>query len=123
MAINDFVSALRNSQVQVHIWHNQVEGPSSFSAHKAMGSYYEEIGEKIDGLVESIQGVYPRIKDYKSVDFFNFESIDKVILYFKGLYDFVQKERANIQQESWVQNQVDEIAELIASTLYKLSLK
>jgi len=121
--IQDFVSVLRNSQVQVHIWHNQVDGASSFSAHMALGGYYEEIADLVDGLVESIQGVYPRIKGYKSVEYFDFESVDKVVLYFKGLYDYVQRERLNVPQETWVQNQIDNVAELIASTLYKLSLK
>ena len=35
----------------------------------------------------------------------------------------IQKDRENIYQESWVQNQVDEIAQLFAETLYLLSLK
>ena len=44
--------------------------------------------------------------------------------YFRGLYDFVQKNRSTLpQQETWVQNQIDEIVQLIAETLYQLSLK
>jgi hypothetical protein len=40
------------------------------------------------------------------------------------LYEFVQKNRATIPyQETWVENQIDNIAELIAETLFLLSLK
>ena len=71
----------------------------------------------------SVQGVYPRIGSYtlsSTVDWN--EGVSTT--YFKGLYDFVQKNRATLpQQETWVQNQIDEIAQLIAETLYQLSLK
>jgi hypothetical protein len=43
--------------------------------------------------------------------------------YFKGLYGFVQEHRKMVYQETWIQNQIDEIAQLIAETLYQLSLK
>jgi hypothetical protein len=118
--IQDFISVLRNSSPQAHIFHNQT---TSFSEHMALGGYYEEILDKVDGLVESIQGIYPRIQQYKSAQYKDWVSTDNTIMYFKALYEYVQSERKTIYQESWVQNQVDEIAALIASTLYKLSLK
>lgn len=119
-SIQEFVSILRNSSPQAHIFHNQT---TSFSEHMALGGYYEEILNKIDGLVESIQGVYPTIVQYKSGQYKDWVSTDNTIQYFKALYNYVQSERKTIYQESWVQNQVDEVSELISSTLYKLSLK
>jgi hypothetical protein len=119
--IQDFISALRNSSPQAHIFHHQTD---SFAEHMALGGYYEEILDHVDGLVESIQGVYPRIVDYKPAPQYpNWVSTEVTIQYFKALYSYVQTERKNIYQETWVQNQIDTIAELIASTLYKLSLK
>lgn len=122
--INDFVSVLRNSQVQVHIWHNQTQGPSSFSAHKALEEYYTSIGEHIDELVESVQGIYGIVVDYKPApSYLNYSSVEEASAYFKTLYDYIQKERANCYQESWIQNQIDEIAQLVASIIFKLTLK
>jgi len=43
--------------------------------------------------------------------------------YYKELYLYIQTERKTIYQESWVQNQIDEIAQLIGKTLYLLTLK
>jgi hypothetical protein len=118
--IQDFVSILRNSQPQAHIFHNQTE---SFAEHMATGAYYEGIGEKIDELVESIQGVYPRIKGYKAGNYSDWVSTENTIVYFRALYTLIEAERKTICQESYIQNQIDEIVALIASTLYKLSLK
>jgi hypothetical protein len=53
----------------------------------------------------------------------DYKSSEQVVKYFKSLYKTIQEERKEIYQESWVQNQVDEIATLIAETLYLLSLK
>ena len=120
MDINEFVSVLHQSKQQAITWHHQT---TSFSEHKALNNYYDEIVEHIDGLVESIQGVYPRITSYTLSNPVDWTEGGSTI-YFKGLYDYVQKNRTTIpQQESWVQNQIDNIAELIAETLYLLSLK
>jgi hypothetical protein len=119
MEINEFLSPLKQSFEQAVVWHHQT---TSFSEHKALNNYYDEILERLDGLVESIQGVYPRIGSYTlspTVDW----SEGVSTTYFKALYAFVQEHRKMIYQESWVQNQIDNIAELIASTLYQLSLK
>ena len=123
MEINQFISTLHQSKQQAITWHHQTKGPGSFSEHKALNNYYDEIVELIDGLVESIQGIYPRIESYTLSNPVNWTEGGSTI-YFKGLYDFVQTNRKTIpQQETWVQNQIDEVAELIADTLYQLSLK
>jgi hypothetical protein len=120
MEINQFISTLHQSKQQAIVWHHQT---TSFSEHKALNFYYEEIVELIDGLVESIQGIYPRIGAYTLSNPVDWKEGGSTI-YFKGLYDFVQKNRSTIpQQETWVQNQIDEVAQTIADTLYQLSLK
>lgn len=119
MEINQFVSTFKQSFEQSVVWHHQT---TSFSEHKALNNYYDEIIPLLDGLVESVQGIYPRIVSYtlsNPVDWS--EGISTT--YFKGLYDYVQKHRTMIYQETWIQNQIDEIAQLIAETLYQLSLK
>lgn len=120
MELNQFISTLKQSFEQSVVWHHQT---TSYSEHKTLNNYYEEIIPLLDGLVESYQGLYPRIGSYTLVNPVDWN--DGVsATYFKGLYEFVQKNRALIPcQESWFQNQIDEIAQLIAETLYKLSLK
>ena len=53
----------------------------------------------------------------------DFKDVEQVIAYFKAVYEMVQTERKGLYSESWTQNQIDEIAQLVAETLYKLTLK
>lgn len=116
----NFISTLNSCKQQSIFWHNQT---SSYSEHKTLNMFYDEILEILDGLVESVAGIYGRPVDYTGHDPENYVSNEQVMTYFKKVYDYVQTERQNIYQETWVQNQVDEIAELVARTLYLLTLK
>jgi len=112
----NMVSVLLHSQTQVHIFHLQTK---SFSEHKALQKYYEEIDGLVDGIIESYQGKYEIIKNYDSVKTEDYKSLDQVINYFKSLDTMIEKVRKNVK-ESFIQNQIDTVQELIYSTLYKL---
>lgn len=116
----DLVYCLKQSNEQAIVWHHQT---NSFSVHKALNNYYDEIVERVDGLVESVSGIYGRPTGYELVNPVDYQSPEQVIAYFQALYKEVQSERQVTFQESWIQNQIDNIAELIAETLYLLSLK
>ena len=47
------------------------------------------------------------------------EIITNPLQYFKNLYNTIQTERVSIK-ESFLQNQIDEMSQLIAHTLYRL---
>ena len=112
----NMVSVLLHSQTQVHIFHLQTK---SFSEHKALQKYYEEIDGLVDGIIESYQGKYEVIKNYDSAKTEDYKSLDQVINYFKSLDTMIEKVRKNVK-ESFIQNQIDTVQELIYSTLYKL---
>jgi len=116
----DLVYCLKQSNEQAIVWHHQT---TSFSVHKALNNYYDEIVERIDGLVESVSGIYGRPTGYELVNPVDYQSVEQVIAYFQALYQEVQTERTKVFQDTWVQNQLDNVAELIASTLYLLTLK
>lgn len=116
----DLIYCLKQSNEQAIVWHHQT---TSFSVHKALNNYYDEIVERIDGLVESVSGIYGRPMGYELVNPVDYQSVEQVITYFQALYTEVQTERMVTYQETWVQNQIDNVSELIASTLYLLSLK
>ena len=115
-----FISALKHSKEQSIIFHHNTD---SFSEHKALNIYYEEIVELIDGLVESAQGIYPKITGYMNEPFVDWQSTATTIQYFKDLYDFIATSRTQVFPESWLQQQIDSIAELAAHTIYMLNLK
>jgi hypothetical protein len=112
----DMVSILLHSQTQVHIFHLQTK---SYSEHKALQRYYEGIGALVDGIIESYQGKYDVVTGYNSIKTEEYKSSEQVIKYFKALDSMVEKNRKSVK-ESFLQNQIDTVQELIFSTLYKL---
>lgn len=115
----DMVSTLLHSRTQAHVFHLQTKSQSSFAEHMALGGYYDEIGDHIDGIVESFQGKYDIVKNYDTMDIENYSGKDQLISYFRGLDDMIEEKRKGIK-ESYLQNQIDTIQQLIFSTLYKL---
>jgi len=115
----DFISNLHSCKQQSIVWHHQTD---SYAAHKALNIFYDEILKNY-GLVESVSGVYGRPEGYTVHDLVDYTDVAQVQDYFKKLYAYVEAERKNIYQESWIQNQIDNISELVASTSYLLTLK
>lgn len=117
--IGDFtemMSLLLHSQTQVHTFHLQTE---SYSEHKALQNYYEGIDGLVDGLVESFQGKYGILKGYKSMDMNDWKSTESTTDYLKQLCERVIELR-DCCEDSYIQNQIDNVCELINSTTYKL---
>jgi len=112
----NMVSTLLHSQTQVHIFHLQTK---SYSEHKALQGYYEGIDKLVDGIIESYQGKYDLVKNYDSAKTEDYKSVDQVINYFKSLDSMIEKVRKGVK-ESFIQNQIDTVQELIYSTIYKL---
>ena len=114
----DFLSILRNSSPQVHIFHNQTK---VYSEHVALGGYYDDVLDIIDRIAETYTALYGEIEGYTSMPYRDYVSKEETINYFKALYQYVQDNRS-IFKESFIQNIVDELSELIAQTLFRLSL-
>ena len=115
-SFKDMVSILLHSQTQVHIFHLQTK---SYSEHKALQGYYEGIDALVDGIIESYQGKYDVVTGYNSIKTEDYKSSEQVVKYFKALDSMVEKNRKSVK-ESFLQNQIDTVQELIFSTLYKL---
>lgn len=115
----EMVCSLLHSQTQVHIFHLGVTGSGSYAAHKALQGYYEGIDALVDGIIESYQGKYGLLTNYKSYKNESFKSIKQTINYLKGLNDMIDDKR-DCCDDSFIQNQIDTVQELIFSTLYKL---
>ena len=112
----EMVSILLHSQTQVHIFHLQTK---SYAEHKALQGYYEGIDTLVDGIIESYQGKYDVITQYNSIKNVDYQSNEQIIKYFKDLDAMIEKNRKGVK-ESFIQNQIDTVQELINSTVYKL---
>jgi len=114
MNYGEFLLTLMHSSTNTQILHRQTK---SYAEHKALRRFYEEIIPLVDSLTESIQGLEGEIIEYP-VDYYGPASSGLEEL--SSLKDYVADERVNLPAASEIQNIVDEIADLINSTLYKL---
>jgi len=119
-SIVEIVSYFNNAKQQAIVWHHQT---TSKSEHEALEGFYTEIVGLLDGLSESYAGIYGRLKGYDVEDLMDWNGLDNTIAYFKGCYNWLVIERKSAPQDSWIQNQLDEIAQLLGQTLYRLSLR
>ncbi len=117
-AIGLLLGTLMQSRNQAHIYHLQVEGVGSYAAHKALNDYYDAIVDLVDGIAESYQGRYGIIRGYRMSD--TIREDNNARMYFDGLCKFVETIRTQIPQDSYLQNEIDEVVKLIESTKYKL---
>ena len=115
--LGQFISTLFASRTQAHVFHLQT---NSFAAHKALNEYYDGIIDLADGIAESIQGKYGIITGYSNIDLLEGNDCNEVIKYFTALEMYVERARQTMPQDSYIQNQVDEVVALIVSTIYKL---
>jgi hypothetical protein len=115
--VGQFVSTLMASRTQAHIFHLQTP---SFAAHMALQGYYDGIIDLTDGFVESYQGKYGIITGYGNIALQEYQSCEAIIMYFETLCMYVEKSRGMVAQDSYLQNQIDTVVELIKSTIYKL---
>lgn len=110
------ISYLMHSRTQAHVYHLQTP---SFAAHKALNEYYDGIVDLIDGLVESYQGKYGILTGYSNFALLEYQSCEGIQEYFRALNTTVEVLRQD-NNDSYIQNQIDEVVTLIQSTLYKL---
>jgi hypothetical protein len=85
-----------------------------------IGKYYDEIVDLTDGLIESFQGKYDILKGYENYALNDYENNAQVVKYFKALMKTVDELRVSVKNDSYLQNEIDNVVNLIASTLYKL---
>jgi DNA-binding ferritin-like protein len=117
-ACAEFIGALLHSATVTHFQHLQVEGAGAHAAHRALGDYYDDIVGVTDSVAENIQGAYDVIiKPYPAM---YADATDEPLAYLKKLREYVRAKRAELPQDSEIQNEVDSIATLINRTCYRL---
>lgn len=112
----EVISKLLHSRTQAHIFHLQ---SGSFSQHNALNEYYDDIVDLIDELVESYQGEFGVIKNYQNYDLKMLENEEQVINFFKEVTNDVEELR-KVSDDSFLKGRLDEVVELLNSTIYKL---
>ena len=103
--------ALRNA---VHLAHWSTR---SFSEHKALGKFYEEVLDKLDMIVEAYQGIFGLVGTPPMLAMRNNAIVDEIRTEMEWLAD----NRDEITKGNAVlANQLDDMGHFYATTLYKL---
>jgi len=107
-----FIGRLFELRDAAHIEHLKTR---SFAAHSALNTFYDEILELADGFVESYQGKHGIV----NIDI-KLSKPDNFLNYLEEFAKYVEGSRDAFKDE-FLKNQVDEIASLTYSTIYKLT--
>jgi DNA-binding ferritin-like protein len=120
--VSKFISKLLESREMAQVYHWTVKGDmGSHAAHLALQTYYEEVIEFIDDIVEIYQGQYGLIEGYDIIDTTDSKSKDRLD-YFKEAVEFVKSGRKCIKAEdTHIHNIIDELIALQYKTIYKLT--
>jgi DNA-binding ferritin-like protein len=108
-----FVATLLHSATNTHFFHWSTD---SYSKHIALGEYYDGIVEVTDAFAEAYMGKYGKFTTFPSV----YHQPKEPVKYLESLQSFVADARQDLPQDSELQNLIDEIADLINTTTYKL---
>ena len=114
MTQGEFILTLLHAATNTHILHWQTK---SFSEHMALGTFYEELPDLIDTVVETTQGLTGQIIEFPQM---YYHPATTGLEELEELAEFVKENRDVMPQNSEIQNEIDNIATLIDQTLYKL---
>lgn len=115
--VTSFASALLAARTQAHIFHLQTR---SYSRHKALGTFYDAIGELFDTYVETYQGAYELIPAYVPPAQL-FAGDDAVLPYFEELTAYVTECGTALPQDADLVNLHADVLQLLHQTMYKLT--
>lgn len=106
---------LFKARTDAHLTHLR-QKDKTLATHGALEMFYDGVLDLIDTYVETSMGVDDTFI-LEEVE--ESEIITNPLQYFKDLYNTIQTERVSIK-ESFLQNQIDEMSQLVAHTLYRL---
>jgi len=110
---------MMNASISFHRLHLKITGQGSFSAHKALGEFYEGLHGHADTLVEGYQGVTEKLLSYKDSPIRTLDAVADGVGYLRDMYNIVNKLQA-MMPYSEIVNNLDLVKDSINSTKYKL---
>jgi hypothetical protein len=114
--IEQLISRVFYARNLAHFEHWRATGAGSFSKHMALGSFYDEVIEAIDDLVEAYQGAFDLIGNIPAP-----ETGGDILAILEGDAAWIEKNHESICKENRaVGNLIDTLTGVYLSTIYKL---
>ena len=115
--IGELIMRLFHARTNAHVLHLKTQ---AYAPHKALEEFYETIVDFADSIAEGHIGEYGLIENYPA----RYTPVDDPIKLVKELMSWVEENRyeAVSAEDTYIQNVIDEVIMLCASTLYKLKV-
>ena len=112
--MSEFILVCLHEVTNAHLLHLKSR---SYAQHMALATFYEELADLADTVAESFQGKYERIMEYPNLYIPPEDDPEEEL---ESFSEYVEETRVLLPQDSEIQNAIDEIQELVNSTIYKL---
>lgn len=115
MSAGELVMRCFHARTVAHVLHLKTR---SYATHKALNDFYDEIVPLADSFAEAYQGDYGLIQDYPARFQMHTDPLDML----STLSEWISKHRHECcdEDDTYLQNIIDEIVALIRGTQYKL---
>ena len=113
------VTELMNAATSFHKLHLKVEGPGSFSAHKALNELYDALPGHADDLAEGYQGACEKILQYEDFAPRILNNVEDALSYLREMKLMINGLQ-EIMPHSEIVNDLDNVKSTINSIKYKL---
>jgi len=109
----ELITRLFHARTNSHLQHLMTR---SYAAHKALNDFYDGVVPLADGFAEAYQGVYGLLSSYPSDYKQELDAVPMLL----ALRKWIDENRSKVSERRELQNIIDEILNLIDSTVYKL---
>ena len=115
MSAGELVMRCFHARTAAHVLHLKTR---SYAAHKALNDFYDGIVDLADSFAEAYQGDYGLIDSYPG----SFKLPSDALSMLDDLFGWIEDNRSKVcdEDDTYLQNTIDEIVALIRSTQYKL---
>lgn len=100
-----------------HFEHWRAKGDGSFAKHQALGSFYDDVIDALDPLVEAYQGAFDLVKNIPTPD----TSQTDILKLLQADAEWIEKNHETVcKGNRALANLLDNVAAVYLSAIYKL---
>jgi DNA-binding ferritin-like protein len=115
--IEELISRVFYTRNVAHWQHWRAKGAGSYSKHKALGNFYDDVIEALDPLVEAYQGAFDLVGTIPAPP----KAKDDILAHLEGEAAWIEEHHEDIcQGNRAVANLIDGLTAVYLTAIYKL---